>query len=164
MKARRYMVLFAAVGLFACLWAGRPRNIMWSVPDGYSMPLALGSNNVKTGTFTLRSSRYMIVLVHQRPCPVLHAGASNAMFYASQTPCDIALNIHREYSEFAALFQGRITNANLAISSASQAKYELGYFETAYRGKLVMVVSNAAAQHDDSACHARVEIMELLPK
>ena len=62
------------------------------------------------------------------------------------------------------LFQQRITNAALATFGSLEARFDLGYFESAVSGKLVVVVSNAPSQHDDSVCHSRVDIIELLPK
>jgi hypothetical protein len=47
---------------------------------------------------------------------------------------------------------------------STNASYDLGYFESGMRGKLTMVVSNSPSLHDDSVCHARVEVIEILPK
>jgi hypothetical protein len=137
---------------------------MWSTPDKYSMPLALASASVTTNAFTLRSARYGIYLYHQKPCTVIQLRATDPMPYPNHISCDLSVTIHRGSVEGPILVQQRTTNATLMTFGGGGARYDLGYFESARRGRLLMVVSNAPSQHDDSVCHSRVDVVELLIK
>ena len=125
----------------------------------YSMSLALASANVRTNEFTLRSARYGIYLHHQEPCSVIQHLATDPMPYPNQIGCDVSVVIHRGRVNGPVLLERRTTNAVL-MTFGRGARYDLGYFESAERGPLVMVVSNTPSQHEDSVCHARVEVVE----
>ena len=148
------------------LLAGCARNAIWTTPDSYSMPLALATPSVKTGEFTHRSARYGVYLVHHTPCSVTHLEHPAHVYerYNAKIDCDIAITIRRWLPDGPILFERHTTKARLAMESNDEASYDLGYFETAERGKLAMVVSNAPSRHDDSACHAHIEVCELLRK
>jgi hypothetical protein len=154
-----------------CLSAGCARNMLlpWVKPDTFELPLALASASVTTNQFTFRSARYGIYLFHYAPCSVIQMQNPTNDYernqqYKGEIPCDISIAIHLASLEGPVLFQQRITNAKLGMSSSDDAFYDLGYFETSERETLVMVLSNAPGAHDDSICHARVVVSEILTK
>ena len=148
------------------LLAGCARNAIWTTPDSYSMPLALASPSTKTAEFTLRSARYWVHLVHQTPCAVTHLQHPTHVYdrYNDMVSCDLTVTIRRWLPDGPILFERHITKAQLGASSTDETFYDLGYFETSERGKLTMTISNTPSRHDDSACHARVIVSEILPK
>jgi len=150
--------------LVVFLAAGCARNIIWTKPDSHCMPLALSSASVTTNEFTLRAARYRVYLLHQTPCAVTTNQHPARIYehYNKNIDCDISVTVRRDYGPV--LFEKRVTNAELSMSSMFDAIYRLGYFETAERGRLVMVVSNTPSLHDDSRCHAQVWVEEILPK
>ena len=121
------------------------------------MPLALASASTR---------RYGAYLVHQSPCSLLHIEHPAHVYerYKDEVDCDITITIHRYFPDGPVLLERHVTTARLAKSNNDEVSYDLGYFETAEQGKLVMVVSNAPSRHDDSTCHARIEVCELLRK
>jgi len=159
-ESRLYILLAAAFSL--CTGCGR--NAMWSTPDMSSTPVALATTSVTTNEFTLRSARYGVYLFHQEPCSVIQHHTNDPMPYPKQVACDVSVTIRRGFIGGPVLFQQRTTTAGLMRFGSSEARYDLGYFESALGGKLVMVVSNMPNQHDDSVCHSRVDVIELLPK
>ena len=62
------------------------------------------------------------------------------------------------------VFERHTTRAGLMTFGATAANYDLGYFELASSGDFTIAVSNAPSWHDDTVCHAKVEIREILPK
>jgi hypothetical protein len=148
----------------ACLFAGCGRNAIWSTPDSHSVPLALALPNVTTNKFTLRSARYSVSLFHQKPCSVIQSYNTNLNEFPKQIGCDISIMIRRGTAQGPVLLDKHTTNAILMSFGSSSARYRLGYFESAVRGRLVMIVSNSPSAHDDTLCHARVDVVELLPK
>ena len=141
----------------------------WVKPDTFKLPLALASTNVTTNEFTFRAARYGIYLFHYPPCSVIQMqhpanDYEQRQRYKGQVPCDMTITIHRALLEGPILFRQTITNAQLGGDSNDEAFYDLGYFETSERGKLVMVLSNNPSAHNDSICHARVVVAEILTK
>jgi hypothetical protein len=134
---------------------------MWSTPDSFSMPLALASASVSTNEFSVRSARYGVYLVHQEPCSLIKHHATDPMPYPRGIPCDVDITIRRGPL---LLFEQHTTTSTLMHFGSVKASYDLGYFESGMRGKLSMIVSNSAIRHDDSVCHARVEVIEILLK
>jgi hypothetical protein len=130
------------------------------------MPLALASHSTTTAEFSLRSARYGIYLTHQTPCSTTHLEHPPHVYerYNPQISCDISITVRRWLPDGPILFEQHITKAPVGMESNNQASYDLGYFETAERGKLAMTVNSNPSPHDDSACHARIEIIELLRK
>jgi len=145
------------------LYVGCGRNAMWSTPDTFSVPLALATPSVTTNEFTLRSACYDVYLTHQGQCPVILHHINDLMPYPKQIACDVSVVIRRG-GRGAILFQQQATNAGLETSGSYGVRYGLGSFETAFRGSLLMVVSNSPSQHGDAVCHARVDIIEKLLK
>ena len=84
--------------------------------------------------------------------------------YPKEIPCDVAVSVYRGRIDSSPLLHKHTTNAMLMHYGGTNAYYDLGYFEAGMHGELLMVVSNAPSRHDDSVCHARVEVVEMLPK
>lgn len=93
---------------------------------------------------------------------ILHH-TNDPMPYPRAIGCDVDVTIRRGQIGHP-LLRHRTTNAVLMRFGSTNAFYDLGYFESGMRGTLTMIVSNSPSRHDDSVCHARVEVIEILPK
>ena len=154
------LLLAAACLLIAFGWVAARSS---SAPSSCSLPLALTASSIHTAEITLRSARYGVYLVHQAPCASIRIEHPEHVYnrYKNTVDCDLTITIHRYMADGPILLQSHTTAAKMAMSTNAEAFYDLGYFETAEDGKLVMVASNVPSRHDDSVCHARVEIREL---
>lgn len=154
MRTVRNILLAAALSLFA----GCARNAIWSTPDWHTFPLSLATNSVTTNEFTLQRARYGVYLHIER-------SATFPMPYPEHIDCDVSILLCRGHIGYPTIVLDRhSTNSVLMELNNSWARYDLGYFESAERGRFFMVVSNRPSDHHGSAPKARVDIEEIIPK
>ena len=162
MLPRQLLVILTVAGLLA----GCGPNALRPTGNSYVVPLALASSSSQTAEFSLPSARYGVYLVHQASCPATRLQHPEHAYERDKDKidCDLAVTIHRFLPEGPILLDQHLNVARFAWSTSDEAAYDLGYFETAERGKVVMTVTNIPGQHDDSVCHARVEVREIFRK
>jgi hypothetical protein len=153
-----------ALGLLLLCSGCLVRNAIWSKPVLRDFPVALSSDSITTNTFHLPAHRYDVYLCHQEPCSLMQRRPEEGMPVSTSVACDINVKISRGPRGCPVVFEQHTTKAGLMSFGATHANYDLGYFELASGGEFTMVISNAPSQHNDTVCHARVEVREILPK
>lgn len=156
---KHHICFLAAVSLLASC-SRKPTHSA----SAFSLPFALASASKNTAEFTLPSARYGVYLVHDAACSTIRVEHPEHVYerYKDKVACDLTVTIYRYMLDGPILLERHLTAAPMASSANFEAAYDLGYFETAEQGKLVIVVSNAPSRHDDAACHARVEVREIV--